>query len=829
MLLPLASPARLLMVRDVAFFHLPLRQAMATMVHAGELPEWNPAIHGGQPILSNPNYAAFYPPSWLGLVLPVGYAMGLLVILHAGWALAGAWRLLRQLGAAPDAAALGAMGFAASSWFLSLTSTFNFYCSMAWFPWVLAATERAFCHPRGQSPLPPTQPPPLGLISPLSPRPPAPPGAGGAPTRGWGVPAFLAAGGLALQLLAGEPVAVLVSALAVAGFAAGGKERLRRTLPRLLAIAVLAALLGAVQLLPTAHRLAGTARGAGLSGEEAGRWSTPPARLVDFVLPHFWGDAGRDEEGLWFGWGLHDRDFPYVVSLYSGLLLLALAAAALLRWPIPYRGAWAFAAAAGLLLALGRHTPLWEPLRRFVPLLGVVRYPEKFAVLTAAVVPLAGALGWQHLLAERERGERGWAFLPAALAAIVAAVAATFVAVLAASPEVGAQFIRAHSGLPPSPRTLAAGLDFLRREALVALLVAAAVTLLLALLAFWRTNAHTNARAHGRAVTAAAIALVAADLWWYGHGLLPTLPAALVLKPPPAVAATRSTGGRLFSGPAFDRKPEIGVRQGPPGFQQLWARLQRLDPYAGTLWGVEYALDPDYDLMLTPWARHGQAQLAAAWPRRGEVDRLLAAWDVGALVLRRDMRELVRELRRQSASGRRTGQPPRPFALLPLRQRLPRYRFVRTLGRADDAAAATRALPALDLASADLCVGDDVPPPGTYAAATLLAHDDGQRVRLRYRAAGEAFLVAAITFDDGWQATLDDGTAAPTCPTALGQLGVALPGGEHRVTLRYRDPWVRVGGATTAIALLGTALVASRRRPRHHPTMPTAPTVESAA
>ncbi|HET9766831.1 MAG TPA: hypothetical protein VFS60_08285, partial [Thermoanaerobaculia bacterium] len=718
------------------------------MVHAGELPEWNPAIHGGQPILSNPNYAAFYPPSWLGLVLPVGYALGLLVILHAGWALAGAWRLLRQLGAAADAAALGAMGFAASSWFLSLTSTFNFYCSMAWFPWVLAAAERAFAAPRGQR---------------------------------WGGAAWLAALGMALQLLAGEPVAVLVSALAVAGLAAGGRERLRRTLPRLLAIALLAALLGAVQLLPTAHRLAGTARGGGLSGAEAGRWSTPPARLVDFVLPRFWGDAGRDEEGLWFGWGLHDRDFPYVVSLYSGLLLLALAAAALLRWPIPHRGAWAFAAAAGLLLALGRHTPLWEPLRRFVPLLGVVRYPEKFAVLTAAVVPLAGALGWQHLLAERERGERGWAFLPAALAAIVAAVAATFVAVLAASPAVGAQFIRDHSGLPPSPRMLAAGLDFLRREALVALLVAGAVTLVLALLAFGRTSR--------RVVAAAAVALLAADLWWYGHGLLQTLPAALVLKPPAAVAAVRSTGGRTFSGPAFDRQPEIGVRQGPPGFQQLWARLQRLDPYAATLWGVEYALDPDYDLMLTPWARHAQAQLAAAWPRRGEVDRLLAAWDVGALVLRRDVGALVRELRRQAASGRRNGQPPQAFALLPLPQRLPRYRFARTLGRAADAAEATRQLPALDLARADLCVGDDAPPPGTYAAATLLAHDDGQRVRLRYRAAGEAFLVAAITFDDGWQATLDGGAAARTCPTALGQLGVALPTGEHVVTLRYRDPW----------------------------------------
>jgi len=145
---------------------------------------------------------------------------------------------------------------------------------------------------------------------------------------------------------------------------------------------------------------------------------------------------------------------------------------------------------------------------------------------------------------------------------------------------------------------------------------------------------------------------------------------------------------------------------------------------------------------------------------------------------------------------------------------------VRWLGFAADREAATHALASLDLATSDLCIGSATAPPGTYAAATLLAHEDGQRVRLRYRAAGEAFLVAAVTFDDGWRATLDDGAAAPTCPTALGQLGVALPPGERTVTLRYRDPWVRVGAAATAITLLGAALFVLRRR---------RPTVESAA
>ena len=137
----LAAPSALLVVRDVLTFHLPLRATAAELTLQHGLPEWNPLISGGQPILSNPNYAWFYPPSWLAVTLPAAYSLSLLVIAHAALALAGAWRLLRQLGAEPDAAGLGAMGYSGSAWFLSLAHTFNFFCGMAWFPWVLAATD----------------------------------------------------------------------------------------------------------------------------------------------------------------------------------------------------------------------------------------------------------------------------------------------------------------------------------------------------------------------------------------------------------------------------------------------------------------------------------------------------------------------------------------------------------------------------------------------------------------------------------------------------------------------------------------------------------------
>jgi hypothetical protein len=50
-------------------------------------------------------------------------------------------------------------------------------------------------------------------------------------------------------------------------------------------------------------------------------------------------------------------------------------------------------------------------------------------------------------------------------------------------------------------------------------------------------------------------------------------------------------------------------------------------------------------------------------------------------------------------------------------------------------------------------------------------------------------------------------------PTAACQLGVELPPGEHRLDLRYRDPWMPAGAALSLAALaVGTA--ALLRRPK---------------
>src|SRR3546814_3057716 len=54
----------------------------------------------------------------------------------------------------------------------------------------------------------------------------------------------------------------------------------------------------------------------------------------------------------------------------------------------------------------------------------------------------------------------------------------------------------------------------------------------------------------------------------------------------PYTTLFRSPGSRVFSDYAFYQGPAMGLRLGPPGEQQLRARLARLDPYAANLWGI---------------------------------------------------------------------------------------------------------------------------------------------------------------------------------------------------------------------------------------------------
>ncbi|MBW8876455.1 MAG: hypothetical protein JF614_15920 [Acidobacteria bacterium] len=742
---PALSPSRALANRDIGLFHLPLRSAFRELAAFG-LPRWNPWLHGGQPILSNPSYAAFYPPSWLALAVPPWYALSLLAVLHAALAFAGAWRLARRLGCGRGAAALAGVGYSGCGAYLSLLNAYTLLLSLAWLPWLLAWGDEALREER------------------------------------WRRPALLAGGTLSLQLLNGEPSTVVMSGLALlalAASAAGRRPRSAVIALRVLVPFAFGVALAAVQLLPTLGRLAESPRTA-LSARHATLWSLAPQRLAEVVFPRFYGDPTRGGEGLFFGAALNDPGYPYVESLYPGLLLAVLGASALIRGRIPRRAAWVLAFAAGCFLALGRHNPLYAAVRRAVPLLAIQRYPEKFVILAVLALVLAGVLGWQWLLDERQAGRPQAANLPLALS----------LAVLA-----GAALLAARLLWAPDPARPAAALAYLRGESWAAVATAAAVAVLLGLCR-WR-------RPGRRLLSLLAVLLLATDLWHYGHGQVRTVPAAVYQVPPPLAASLLPARDRVFAPPQEGLDPAPGGRSTQP--EMTRTVIARLAPYGGLLWRIPYAFDLDFDLMLTGWAQASDEILRQEWTEPSRSFRYLGAWNVRTVLTAR----------------RSPDQPPAGAepALLGLRRLenvhvLPRFRFVPRVTFHPTHAAAVAAARAGEWAVGreEQGVRPGLPPRTliyTRPPRLLESADEGGRVRLHYRTAEGAFFVAATTFDEGWRARVD-GAPVPVEPTAACQLGVELPAGEHRLVLEYWDSFVPVGAAVSLAALLVGALIFRR-------------------
>jgi hypothetical protein len=473
-------------------------------------------------------------------------------------------------------------------------------------------------------------------------------------------------------------------------------------------------------------------------------------------------------------------------------------------WPVPRRAAWALGVLGGGFLALGRYNPLYEGVRHIVPFLGMLRYPEKFAILAVASLAFAGALGWQRLIAERAAGRHAAADFPLALSLVLLATAGILTGILYGQPRAALWFIRLHGGPALHDADLLRGLSYLRGEAWAAVATTGAVALLFALC--------RSRRPSMRALTLAAVALLAVDLWHYGHGLVVTLPASTYADPP-RLAEIVPPGSRLWVQAAPVGQPEIIVRSGDPAEERLApvrGLVARLEPYSGSLWGVPYALNEDFDLMLTGWGRVAMTVITEEWkmPDLALAYRFLGAWNVGAILVRKTPEQWAQDLAHD-----RTALPVRP---VPNPYRLPRYRFVPQVGYQDSFGSALYLSrhEGYEVQRHEHVVREGETPGEVFYPVPpqpLQLRDDGGRIRLRYRAPQKAFFVVATTWDDGWRASVD-GAPVRSYLTGMCQIGVELPAGEHQLLLEYRDPLVGVGAAVSLLTLAGLAAVLARRK-----------------
>ena len=339
-------------VRDVTHYYHPAKKALRNIVLDGEFPYWNPYFSAGQPMAANPEHEVFYPPTWLILLPSFETGFRLLVLLHVYLALFAMYAFLRSLQLGPPAAFFGALSFGLGGLVLSMLNLLPYLFCVAWLPLTCLYTRR-FLRDRK--------------------------------LRDFALASIF----LGLQVLVGEPTTILQSGLLLGMYAVSRKSLRAVAMVGLIVIA--ASLLAAVQVLPTLDHFGDSVRARGLDFSFVSHWSTPFARIGEFVYPHLlYGDdvaqAGQA---------------PFFYSIYAGLLVAVLAVGGFLARA---RGAWLTLAvlAVSILLALGSNTPLLKLLYD----LGVAsstRYPEKFLIIGVFALVVFAARMLDQVLRGDER------------------------------------------------------------------------------------------------------------------------------------------------------------------------------------------------------------------------------------------------------------------------------------------------------------------------------------------------------------------------------------------------------------------------------------------
>jgi hypothetical protein len=318
----------------------------------GELPLWNPYSHCGVPFLAQWSIN-FYPFSLLYLVLPLPWSLNMFCLLHLFWAGLGMYFLVRRWMGNSFAAGVAGLGLVFNGVTQSCLAWPNYTVVLGWMPWVVLCAERGW--------------------------------------REGGRWVLMAGMVSALQLLSGVPEVILFTWLLLGGLwiLDFGKAAATRAalVGRMSGIIGIAAALAAVQLLPFFDLLAHCQRDRHFATM---KWAMPGWGWANLLVPLF--HCYESSDGPWFQKG---QDFFGSYYLGAGVLVLAIWAAWRVRQP---RIGWlALLVLLSLILALGNEGPLFGWVQSVFPLVGVARYPVKFMLLAAFILPVLAAAAFTRL------------------------------------------------------------------------------------------------------------------------------------------------------------------------------------------------------------------------------------------------------------------------------------------------------------------------------------------------------------------------------------------------------------------------------------------------
>lgn len=348
--------------RDLGPFFYPMRFSLAQSFAAGELPLWERRMAMGFPLLADFQSGAFYPPHFLFLLLPFFPAIRAIFFLHYLVAAIGAYKLCRHWEYSPYVALLGALLFTLGGTTVSLINLLNHFQTAVWLPWAVFFWERALRSGSSRNLVA------LSLV-------------------------------LLAEFLAGSPEIYLITmGLLIADGLRLKKEDGRLTYLRFLFLFVTANFLvsglAMVQILPTMELFLDSRGGKPILFVESAMWSLHPKYLINlFFIDKEVNTALGSGMRLFFL-----RDIPFFVSYYMGAV--SLFGIALWVFYSSRKGKTLFLSLVivSLILASGGHTPVYPILFKYLPLLNLFRYPEKFFFFTYAILIFISVRGLSDFL-----------------------------------------------------------------------------------------------------------------------------------------------------------------------------------------------------------------------------------------------------------------------------------------------------------------------------------------------------------------------------------------------------------------------------------------------
>ena len=361
---------------DLSWIHYPRHIFAAEEWLAGRVPLWDPYQHNGLPFLAESQVGTLYPVSVIFLSpLSPSLELSLFILIHFTLAALFTYVLARSLEIENVGAIVAALAFGLGGFLMAQVANLNIMTGATWFPLIL-----------------------YGVIQTTY-------------RRNWLV-AMLAGIPIALQVLTAQPQIVFYSLITICGYGVyriiadfhtnknSTNDKVKQAFHTILLLTVIITsglLLAAPQLLPTLELQQLSVRSEERGLEFLTNNSLPPEMFLNLLVPSAF---GNNVTGFKVG-DPFQEDFIYI-----GFIPLLLTFFSLKQRRKRNMLFFLFLLIVGIVLAMGRMTPLYQYAIQYLPGFSLFRIPSRWLMVVNLALAILAGYGletiWQKGISKRQ-------------------------------------------------------------------------------------------------------------------------------------------------------------------------------------------------------------------------------------------------------------------------------------------------------------------------------------------------------------------------------------------------------------------------------------------